>query len=58
LFVHVEKSSHLCIKDAKKGHKRLKLAAQPWGDIFLVHEKVLHGVGAKTRKKGIGFKLL
>lgn len=25
---------------------------------FLVHEKVLHGVGAKTRKKGIGFKLL
>ena len=45
-------------KMQKKGHKRLKLAAQPWGDIFLVHEKVLHGVGAKTRKKGIGFKLL
>ena len=53
-----KKVRNFASKMQKKGHKRLKLAAQPWGDIFLVHEKVLHGVGAKTRKKGIGFKLL
>ena len=35
----------------KKGQGRLKLAAQLWGNVFLVHGKVLHGVGAKTRRK-------
>ena len=40
----------------QKGQKRLKIAARLWRKFFLVHEEVLHGLAAKTRKKGIGFK--
>jgi len=40
----------------QKGQKRLKIAAWLWRKIFLVHEDVLHGVAAKMRKQGIGFK--
>ena len=35
----------------QKGQERLRLAAQLWGNVFLVLGKVLHGVGAKTRRK-------
>ena len=40
----------------QKGQKRLKIAAWLWRKFFLVHEEVLHGVAAKMRNEGIGFK--
>jgi hypothetical protein len=35
----------------QKGTKASEISDKLWENVFLVHEKVLHGVGAKTRRK-------
>ena len=40
----------------QKGQERLKIAAWLWSKFFLVHEEVPHGLAAKNKEKGIGFK--